>query len=80
MKIIHWESGINEAKCPHCGSLATAFDDVYRFWECKTCCHVWAFDRDDPDYEEYDDGHILPKEFTPGFPYPEIKLGKRYDL
>lgn len=38
--------------CPDCGSTDCTFDEVHGYWECNSCFSVWAYDEDDPDYDE----------------------------
>jgi hypothetical protein len=56
-----------------CGSKKVVFEQGHGYYHCLDCDEVWAFDDDDPDYDEM----ILPDEYTEGFPYPEIKLGRK---
>lgn len=46
--------------CPSCGGRNTVFDSVFRFWKCDDCSSVWAYDTDDPDYDELEDYDICP--------------------
>ncbi len=41
-----------EEFCSKCGALNPTFDEIHRFYACSTCGSVWAYDKDDPDYEE----------------------------
>ncbi|MBW4598715.1 MAG: hypothetical protein KME29_03775 [Calothrix sp. FI2-JRJ7] len=43
------------AGCKKCGTSTVVYDLEYRFYKCKTCGEYWAYDKDDPDYEETDD-------------------------
>lgn len=38
--------------CPNCKSLKTEFDEAYGFYKCLDCLHLWALDKDDPDYDD----------------------------
>lgn len=38
--------------CPDCGSADCTFDRTHGYWECNSCFSVWAYDEDDPDYDE----------------------------
>ncbi|MEH2374035.1 hypothetical protein [Nostoc sp.] len=38
--------------CPRCESTRLQYQENYGYWECLDCGHVWAFDEDDPDYDE----------------------------
>lgn len=38
--------------CPKCDSSRIQFQESYGYWECADCGHVWALDKDDPDYSE----------------------------
>ncbi len=41
--------------CPQCGSQAIKYDEDFGFYKCSQCEHCWAYDADDPDYDEIDD-------------------------
>jgi ribosomal protein L37AE/L43A len=42
--------------CPNCNSEHTIYNSDYGFWQCEECSNVWAYNEDDPDYDEpYDD-------------------------
>jgi rubredoxin len=45
----------NTVSCPNCHSTKTEFDQTYGFYKCLDCLHVWAEDKDDPDYDDLDD-------------------------
>ncbi|MCC3405202.1 MAG: hypothetical protein JGK17_06320 [Microcoleus sp. PH2017_10_PVI_O_A] len=38
--------------CPKCGSTNIVFDEVFGFYTCTSCAHIWAHDEDDPDYDD----------------------------
>jgi len=38
--------------CPECGSLNTTHDPNFGHRICEDCTYIWAFDEDDPDYDE----------------------------
>jgi hypothetical protein len=40
--------------CPNCKSINTQFDETFGFHKCLDCLHVWAEDKDDPDYDDLD--------------------------
>lgn len=39
-------------QCPDCGSNHTRTDWIFNFHKCEDCSALWAFDKNDPDYEE----------------------------
>jgi transcription initiation factor TFIIIB Brf1 subunit/transcription initiation factor TFIIB len=41
-----------DSSCPECGSTNIVFDEVFGFYTCTSCTHVWAHDEDDPDYDD----------------------------
>ncbi|BDA69321.1 hypothetical protein CAL7716_034870 [Calothrix sp. PCC 7716] len=43
------------ATCQKCGASNVIFDGEYGYYKCKTCGDYWAFDKDDPDYQEHAD-------------------------
>lgn len=50
----------SDRDCPHCGSSTPKLDEVFGYYACRDCSHVWAHDRDDPDWEDYmDDVELL---------------------
>lgn len=46
---------INEDVCPKCGSKEFISNDGYGYHTCLDCDHIWAYDKDDPDYEEVEE-------------------------
>lgn len=46
--------------CPGCNSTATRFDSVFGYWQCQECPTVWAYDKDDPDYDQLTDDTTTP--------------------
>ena len=38
--------------CKKCNSNSTQFNQEHGFWKCDTCSNIWAYDKDDPDYDE----------------------------
>jgi hypothetical protein len=38
--------------CIKCESDRTNYDKAYGFWKCEDCSEVWAFSKDDPDWED----------------------------
>lgn len=38
--------------CPRCDCTQIHYQEVLGYWECLDCGHTWAFDADDPDYED----------------------------
>lgn len=63
------EIEVIEEQCPKCGSLHTDFDESENFYECNVCKNVWAYDRDDPDYEDFEkeDDFKFDCGFYPGY-------------
>lgn len=51
-EIDHKNTKFVEEQCPKCGSLSSDFDEFGRFYECNICKNLWAFDKDDPDYDD----------------------------
>lgn len=50
--MVMMETLAGEPICPHCNSLKVKFNKDYGFYQCESCGATWAFDEDDPDYEE----------------------------
>lgn len=44
-----------DVSCSQCNSINFVFDEVYGFYTCNNCGHVWGYSEDDPDYDEVDD-------------------------
>lgn len=40
--------------CIRCGSADIVFDSDYGFYRCNNCNETWAYPKDDPDYDEFD--------------------------
>lgn len=38
--------------CKDCGSIHCTFNRSFGYWTCDNCLSVWAYDEDDPDYDE----------------------------
>lgn len=38
--------------CCKCSSVNCTFHETDGYWECRECGTVWAYDEDDPDYDE----------------------------
>jgi hypothetical protein len=49
------ENAATGEHCPNCNSEHTIYDSDHGFWQCEECSNVWAYDEDDPDYEEIED-------------------------
>lgn len=49
---------LNITECIKCGSRHVRYDSVFGFYKCESCSTVWADDKDDPDYEEFEDDEI----------------------
>jgi ribosomal protein L37AE/L43A len=43
---------MTQTNCPRCDSTRLRHQESYGYWECFDCGHTWAFDADDPDYED----------------------------
>jgi hypothetical protein len=41
-------------QCPDCGGNHTRTDWLFNFHKCEDCSALWAFDKNDPDYDEID--------------------------
>ena len=54
------ENSLPLETCDNCGSNRVRFDPAFRFFKCEACNSVWAYDADDPDYDETHD--ITPDE------------------
>ncbi|BAZ38666.1 hypothetical protein NIES4101_46060 [Calothrix sp. NIES-4101] len=50
-----YETLAGETICPKCNSLKVEYNKEYGFYRCESCGETWAFDKDDPDYDEDDD-------------------------
>ena len=40
--------------CIHCQSQNVTYNHEYGFYRCNDCDGVWAYSKDDPDYDECD--------------------------
>jgi ribosomal protein L37AE/L43A len=38
--------------CSKCGSKNTTYNHGFGYWQCQNCGKVWAYDEDDPDWDE----------------------------
>lgn len=45
----------SDKACDNCGSTNIVFEKGHGFYHCLDCHQVWAFDEDDPDYDEVSD-------------------------
>lgn len=39
-------------QCPDCGGNHTRTDWIFNFHKCEDCSALWAFDKNDPDYDD----------------------------
>lgn len=46
------ENAATGEHCPNCNSEHTIYDSDHGFWQCEECSNVWAYDEDDPDYDD----------------------------
>lgn len=44
-------NNLDQKLCPKCLTVATRNDD-FGFHKCPACENTWAYDKDDPDYDE----------------------------
>lgn len=58
MAVIKLSEDFTPANCPKCGTATVIFNGEHGYYECKTCGSYWAYDKDDPDYQEH--GDICP--------------------
>ncbi|MEH2076740.1 MAG: hypothetical protein V7K57_20465 [Nostoc sp.] len=43
---------MTQTTCPRCDSATLDYEESHGFWLCLDCGHLWALDKDDPDYDK----------------------------
>lgn len=49
--------------CINCGSSNINYDSAYGFYKCESCSELWAYSKDDPDWEDAEVNDPLIKAF-----------------
>jgi len=44
-----------DSYCPQCGKQNIRYNEIFYFYKCFNCEHVWSYNHGDPDYDESED-------------------------